>query len=353
MNATPSINTQQRPRRNNRRTYRPCWWTKERVNEGLARFYRDFGFAPTATEQYQQWTKGTVVNKSGVGNPYPSFASVLRYYGSFREAWTAIGVAVNRDWEPWTPLEDWYIAEAAGIFTRIEIAEYLNRTSHAVHRRLYDLGIDTRKARGWSMHRLAQATGISPYIVQRYADQGKLPYFRGTRLLYFDPADFLVINEIDWNAVPVQSPELENAIRKSLMMRLVSVLAGKDWRFGRIYQPHKIYLSGREHHRRQAAQPTPKPTNIKVDTWAKVKKQACTDHWPELVGRTGYVHKVFWSPYGSLSSSRRNHSKSSGEWVASVEFKKTSTQARLNRTLPVSALQQTARVSAAQSREGK
>lgn len=339
MNATTDINAK-RSRGNNRRRYRTCWWTKERVNEGLIRFYRDFKFAPTATEQYQKMTKGTVVNQSGVGNPYPSFASVLRYYHSFREAWTEIGVPVNRDWEPWTALEDWYIAEAAGIFTRIEIAEYLNRTPNAVHRRLYDLGIDTRKARGWTMHRLAQAVGISPCVVQRYADQGKLPYFRGTRLLYFDPADFLVITEIDWNAVPAQSPELEMAIRKSLMMRLVSVLAGKDWRFGRTYQPHKIYLSGREHVRRQAAPPTAKPTRIKVEMRVTVLKKVCLERWPELTGRVGYVHKVFWSSYNSLSSVRRSEKQAGGDWVASVEFKKTRIQARLNRTLPVSALRE-------------
>src|SRR5262245_13204029 len=100
--------------------YREIWWTKARVIEGMLRFYRDHKFAPTSTEEWHRLAKGSG-NRSGVGNPYPSFNVVLKYYPSFRQAWTAAGVEVNRDWEPWTSEEDRFIVEGAGILTRDEL----------------------------------------------------------------------------------------------------------------------------------------------------------------------------------------------------------------------------------------
>ncbi|MCI0524316.1 MAG: hypothetical protein L0Y75_03550 [Acidobacteria bacterium] len=127
-------------------SYRKQWWTWERVLEGLRRFYRDFGFAPTATAEYQTRQQFTGKSNTGVGNPYPSSYGVLKYFSTFREAWTAAGIETDRAWEAWTPEEDWFLAEGAGVFSRKELAEALGRSPNAVHRRLYDLGVHTYKA---------------------------------------------------------------------------------------------------------------------------------------------------------------------------------------------------------------
>jgi hypothetical protein len=307
--------------------YRQPWWTKDRVIEGLRRFYRDFGFAPTSTEVYLEHTTGTGAGRQGVGNPYPSSYPVLKYFSSFREAWTAAGVKVNRDWESWTAEEDWFISEGAGVYTRNELAEILDRTPNAVHRRLYDLGINSRSARGWTFHRAMRVTGIPDYVFRRYADRGELPYFRGTKCIYVDPADLLVVQEIDWANAPA---ELAAAVRKSLMSRLVKTLAGKDWRAGRPYQVHRTCTTTKYHKRRERVI-TPKPIEIDQGDLVKVSKD------PELRNRIGLVHVVYWSEYGRQSDKRRAEGKGSC-WVARVEFKGSKTARRRNCILPLEQL---------------
>jgi hypothetical protein len=153
------------------------------VLDGLRRFYRDFGFAPTATAEYQKSQQFTGASITGVGNPYPSSYGVLKYFGTFREAWTAAGIVVDRAWEAWAPEEDWFLTEGAGVFSRKELAEALNRSANAVHRRLYDLGVHSYKARGWTLHRVMRATQIPDHVVRKYADRGELPYFRGSKCI--------------------------------------------------------------------------------------------------------------------------------------------------------------------------
>lgn len=222
------------------------WWTRERVIEALRRFYREFKTAPTATDEWQRLTAGTAVSQHGVGNPYPSSYGVLKHFANFRAAWRAAGVkpprCVPNTSEAWTADEDWFLAEAIGILTRVEIAAYLERTPEAVHRRIYDLGLNTRTARGWTAHRLARATGVTQQTIRTYMERGELPYYRGTRLIYLDPADCLVVAEIDWENPP---EELERAVRSSLMGRLAKLLAGEDWRAGRLYQPHRTRKTDR------------------------------------------------------------------------------------------------------------
>lgn len=318
--------------------YREIWWTKARVIEGMRRFYRDHKFAPTSTEEWHRLTKGTGGDRSGAGNPYPSFYGVLKYFRSFREAWTVAGIHVNRDWEPWTPEEDQFVAQGAGILTRDELAEALDRTSNAVRRRLYDMGINTRNARGWTFHRVMRITGCPDYILRRYANRGELPYFRGTRLIYLDPADLLVVKEIDWDDPP---PELAEAVRRSLMARLVKTLQRQDWRAGRLYQPHKVNLTDKKHQKRNPPPATPKPNAIDAGDWVKLAKGA----WKKIPNasgikkRAGLVHTVYWSAYGSQSNHRRGKSEG-GAWVARVEFKGSRARnlPRLNRILPLEAL---------------
>lgn len=179
--------------------HRENWWTKARVIEGMRRFYRDHKIAPTSTRHWHELTKGTGESCTGVGNPYPSFYGVLKYFSSFRAAWTAVGVKVNRSDETWMPAEEQFLREGCGILTRKELAEALDRTPEAVHRRLYDLGINTRTARGWTFHRVMRVTGLPDYILRRYANRGELPYFRGCQCMYLDPADLLIVAEIDWS----------------------------------------------------------------------------------------------------------------------------------------------------------
>lgn len=223
-------------------THRERWWTRARVLEGLKRFYRDFGFAPTSIAAYQERQQFTGASNTGVGNPYPSSYGVLKYFQSFRQAWAAVGLKTDRAWETWSPEEDWFLTEGAGIFSRQELAEALDRSPNAVHRRLYDLGIHSYQARGWTFHRVMQVTGLPGHIIRKYADCGELPYLRGSKCLYVDPADLLVIEEIDWGRPP---EELAAAVRRSLMARAVNILSGRDWRAGQPYQPHPTRTTSR------------------------------------------------------------------------------------------------------------
>jgi hypothetical protein len=264
-----------------------------------------------------------------VGNPYPSHYGVLKYFASFRQAWTAVGIEVDRSYEPWSAGEERFLSEAIGILTRGEIAEALGRTPGAVHRRIYELGLHTYEARGWTFHRVMRVTGIPDYTLRRYADRGDLPYFRGSKCCYLDPADLLIIKEIDWENPPA---ELAQAVRRSLMTRLVKILKEEDWRANSLYRIHRTTTTDKRH-KRNLIPPGPKPVEIDKGDWVKVKK---LKNCPELRNRTGYVHTVYWSSYGSLSNKRRQGGKP--EWVARVEFKKTKYGGRLNRILPVELL---------------
>src|SRR5215207_3146410 len=102
--------------------YREGWWTRRRVLEGLRHFYRDFGCAPTSTEGYQGRQRFTGGSNAGVGNPYPSSYGVLKHFKSFREAWATAGVKTDRAWEAWSPEEDWFLSEGAGVISRMELA---------------------------------------------------------------------------------------------------------------------------------------------------------------------------------------------------------------------------------------
>ena len=312
-----------------RTRYRKPWWTKERVVEGLRRFHLDFGVAPTSTEEYQKRQQFTGPNPRGAGNPYPSAHAVLKYFATFRQAWAAVGIETERFFGPWTAEEDRFLSEAIGIFSRKEIAEALDRTPDAVHTRICDLGLHAYRARGWTFSRVMTATGVPDYIIRRYADRGDLPYFRGTKCCYLDPADLLVVKEIDWDGPPA---ELAAAVRRSIMTKLVMVLRGQDWRAGRLYQVQKKTITDKRR-RRNVIPAGPKPVEIDKGDWVTVNRlETC----PELSDRVGYVHTVYWSSYGSLSNKRRAGGKPA--WVARVEFKGDKGQKRLNRILPLEIL---------------
>src|SRR5262249_1860129 len=107
---------------------RTAYWTRERVNEGLIKFYRVYKVTPTSTETYHQYTKNQGKGNQGVDREFPSFYAVLKFFRTFRQAWTAAGVEVDRSNEEWSWQDDWFIANYAGIITRREIAAYIGRT---------------------------------------------------------------------------------------------------------------------------------------------------------------------------------------------------------------------------------
>src|SRR5581483_11234242 len=159
------------------------YWTRRRMLDGLRRVWLDFGQTPTSSEAYNELTRFTGATTHRPGR-YPSWASVLRWYPSFREAWAAIGLQQDRGWEAWSELEDWYIREGAGLLTRKELAADLRRSPDAVHRRLYDLGLHTWQRWGWSAHRIERCAGIPLSTLKRYMRRGELPYLQGSRVLY-------------------------------------------------------------------------------------------------------------------------------------------------------------------------
>lgn len=201
---------------------RKPWWTRERVVAALARFYRQFGVAVTSQYEWETLTRGL---PKGPGGLYPSSGAIYTHFRSFRQAWDAVGVPVDRLHEDWTETEDWYLREAAGIISRDEIARDLRRTPGAVHRRLYDLGLHSYKLHGWSLSRIGQVAGFPSWRLWKYVKRGLVRVRRGSKCCYVDPADLLVVREIDWQKPP---PELEAAARHSLLGQLVAILRTKE-----------------------------------------------------------------------------------------------------------------------------
>jgi hypothetical protein len=293
-----------RPR--GRRGVRPMtrsssYWSKERVLNGLRLFYKAYGFAPTSTEAYQAIVKNTGFT---YGRTFPSFYAVLRYFSSFREAWTAIGVDVNRSEEPWTEDEEWYLRQATGILSRAQIAIDLKRTANAVHRRLYDLGLTARTRWGWTVHRVGAALKIPEHKLTTHIDRGDLPFFRGSWCIYVDPADLIGLPGIDWRRA---SKEIKSAARQSLMERATKILAGIDWRAGRLYRAQALT---HKRYRDRLILRDPKPNRIRQGNTVQV----IANHRQRVrIGRRGLVRMVHFS-----TDPRKGY----GGWRARVEFKK-------------------------------
>jgi hypothetical protein len=314
--------------------HRRVWWTRTRVLEGLQRFHREQGCAPTATAEYHRMTKN-----SGLGprRRYPSFYAVLRHFATFREAWTASGVDVDRAWEEWSDLENWYMREAIGLIPRDEIARDLKRSDAAVKRHLYDLALLIRTARGWSISRIEKATGVRAHVLKRYMEWGDLPYFKGTKVVYIDPGDLIVVQELDFHHLP---QELEEAMIQSLRARLVKVLARQDWRTGRLHQSQPIIVhryADPAARRRAPLKPLPRPNDIEPGDWVRVVEDV---PGRQCMGRVGLVHLVY------PANARFSYIRTQGTgavWMARVEFKTMRrgpgrTAPRVTYSLPLTAL---------------
>jgi hypothetical protein len=304
-------------------------WTRERVLAGLRRFYEDHHEAPVATEEWHRITGRHGQRGGGSGRrSYPSLYAVLRYFETFRQAWAAVGIEVGRRQESWTELEDWYLREGVGLISRSELARDLQRTPDAVHRRVYDLGLHSYGRWGWTLHRVERVAQIPRHRLQTYIDRGDLPFFRGSKCVYVDPADLVVVDEIDWQNPPA---ELEEATLQGWRDRLVKVLAGHDWRIGRPFRSQPVVRSDRRWGPR-LRQPGPKRAEISAGDRVEVVRSV--SQRPQCEGRQGRVHLVFWSVNRQVRNSARSNPEA--QWMARVEF--ASLGPRVTYTLPLECL---------------
>ncbi len=328
---------------------RRVWWTRDRVILGLQRFYADFKFCPLATCEYHERVVGT--GRTPDGRPtnlghlqkYPSFAAILKFFKTFRQAWTAAGFDVDRAWEEWTAMEDWFVLESVGILPRSEVAKILKRSAPAIKRRLYDLG-DIRSYNRWgiTVSHAEQLTGMSRSVICRYLDYGIIPYLRGNKLIYMNPADLLKIEEIDWSR-PV-NPELDSMIRAGLAQRIAKMLKfGHAWRDHEVYKFHKKAepFTGRIKNPRTsafaAALPEP-PNDLNPGDWVTPSKPLA--HMKHGAGnRIGVIKAVLYS----VQNVARKDGTHRPCWVARVEFPKIRTitdekSDRIKWTIPLDAL---------------
>ena len=305
------------------------WWTLERVTAGLRRFYREHRVAPLSTAAYHGMTKGTGM---GPRRPFPSAYAVLRHFRTFREAWTAVGVDVDRNHEDYRPEEAWFIREAAGILTREEIAAELKRTPMAIKTWLRWHGLNTRDIWGWTIHRTERVAQVPAQLIKRYMSRGEIPYLRGTQCIYVDPADLLVVQEIDWRNPPA---ELEQAVRRSLIERLVRILRGEDWTAGRPYQAHPVRTTDKRWRPCMFKTP-PQPEGICTGDRVMCTKSDLDR--PESRGREGTVLLVYYR-----RNTNRTRADREPQWMARVEFPKTRRLRKDKRTvvysLPLSILE--------------
>lgn len=314
-----------------------AYWTKTRVLGGLRRYYRAAGSAPTSTEEWHAAVDlSFAAGAKRHERPYPSASAILRHFPSFRRAWAAAGVAVDRAWEPWSADEEWYVREAIGILPRGQIAADLKRSDAAVKRWLYDHGLKITDAKGWTAHRFERATQIPAYRLRGYMDRGELAYYRGSKCTYFDPADFLVVSEVDWTKPPA---ELERAVRRSLMARIVQSLNGGDWRTGRLYQTHPIRKTDR-HYRwgKRLAKPGPKPLELEAGDWVRVGQPVPAR--PHCQGRVGRIQLVYWTVNRQAKNSARTLPEPA--WMARMEFRRERRLAggpRVTYSLPLASLE--------------
>jgi len=201
---------------------RRTWWTRERVLDGLVAFHRATGQAPTTSRNWAD-----VIEQTGRRQQrFPTAYAVLRHFPNFRAAWNAAGIQLpDAHWAPWTAEHDRYIVTHLGVQPTIAIAAALGRGEPAVRSRARKLGLRVGNARGWPILRVARTAGISEYILRAYIRRGELPAFKGAKHVYLDPADLVVVAEIDWQHPPA---ELETAALHSLRRRLVMLLASRS-----------------------------------------------------------------------------------------------------------------------------
>lgn len=308
---------------------RAKFWTRERVILGLQRFHVDFGFCPTDQSNYSEHQQFTGRNPQGGHSnlgwhqKYPCMATIFNYFGTMRQAWTAAGFEVNRTNEVWTPIEDWFVLESVGILHRDEVSVILKRTAPAIKRRLYDLGdVNSYNRWGITLTHAAQLMKLSDAAFRKYMECGIIPYFRGIKLYYLNPADLLKIEEFDWSGKDI-NPELEGLVRKAVAQRICKMIKfGAAWRDHEVYKLHRTRerYNGRIKNPRKSVftkdYPAP-PNEIQTGDWVKTtgKVRSMQSEVGKRFGRIESIH-YSWQSVRRYDGTRRS------AWVAMVEFPK-------------------------------
>lgn len=297
------------------------FWTKERVIAGLQRFQKDFNETPLSSEAYakkQQFTGEITDGKhstQGYRQKYPSFASVLKHFSTFREAWRECGFKVDRGFEEWTRTEDWFVVESCGILSRQEVAEYIGRSYGAVKRRLYDLGGITANSRwGMSVSKASKLMNIQDFKLYNYVEHGDMPIFRGYKVNYLNPADLLMVREYDWSN---PNPELEKEVRKALVHRACKIITyGSHWRNYEIYKTEDAIVKPRKRLNQQPQIISVLPPNfpVAVGDWVTTIESVNGCH----PGRRGVVRQLSFVNGGQTRLDGTNRDC----WIARVEFPK-------------------------------
>lgn len=300
------------------------YWTRDRIIAGLQRYHADFGFCPTDQGKYAEHSQFTgydpVTGKpSNLGwhQRYPSANTVLGIFATMREAWEAAGFDVNHSHLEWLPIEDWFIIESCGILPREEVAAMLKRTVASVKRRLYDLGRFTAKTRwGITLSGAAHLLGVSEGIVRRYLDHGTIPFFRGYKLIYVNPADLVKIEEVNWLDI---HPDTEALIHRAIVQRVLKIIKfGHSWQDHEIYKflPKEFLYKKRIKNRRIPATikhpPPERPNGLIPGDWIKMEHSNALG----VAGRLGKILAVHYSPQ---VCDRRDGSYRAC-WLARVEF---------------------------------
>lgn len=318
--------------------HRTRWWTRERMIEAGAIFYRQHKCAPTNEGWWNAETQFTANRSGGRSNqgstrPYPSTGPLKNFWKGMRDFWIDVSAAhpelsilLDKGHAPWSPLEEWFVTETVGLIPRTEVSRLMaesgmGRTEPAIKRRLYELGINTYNRWGWTVYHLARVIGVSGGVIEKYIDHGVLPFFQGNKCLYIEPADFFVIREYDWSKKR-HPRELEEAVRKSLMQRASYILLGFDWRkySYHVIQPRREFYTGRVKNPRTVNPPPvePKPRHVQVGD-----RVVITGAWaqqPGATGRVGQVKNLVWSP--QRMSDTQKHPARPACWVATIEFQK-------------------------------
>jgi hypothetical protein len=205
-------------RPDSRRTY----WKRQRVLDRLVAFHRATGLTPTTSRNW-----ASLIRRAGHGQRcFPTAYAVLRYFPNFRAAWTSAGVELaDAGWAPWTAEHDQYVLAHLGVQPTIAIAAALGRGEPAVRSRARKLGVRVGTVRGLPILRVARMAGISEYLLRACIRRGELPAFKGAKHLYIDPADLLVVDEIDWQHA---SAELESTVLRALRQRLLRLFAHRS-----------------------------------------------------------------------------------------------------------------------------
>ena len=318
------------------------FWTRDRMIEAGASFYLKYKAAPTSGNWWHEVTKYHR-NKAlpGVVGLYPSFHTLTRVGGwtGMRDFWFDVKHAhpeleIHTDMTdmPWRPIEDYFIVESVGLLPRDEVVRLMSesgcgRTDAAIKRRLYDLGVNSYNRWGWTISHVERVLGVAGATIRKYMAHGRLPYYRSHKCIYIDPADLLVIEEYNWKKKR-HPKELDEAVRKSLMLRAAYALLGYDWRRYALHRSrpeHEFYAgAAASKFGRRVPPPLPGPRpeknkTLKVGHWVVID-----DQWrfktPGGRERKGEVKSIYWSSRTVPATQKSPERKPC--WMARVELPK-------------------------------